>query len=280
MKASKVILYVLSMAVLLAVASCKSSKKAVREGSSARKGHTEFFEKLEQDAFQFKTLTARLKVNLDLPDNSVSSRVDLKMVKDEAFQLSVQPFLGIEVCRIWISTDSIIVLDRMNKRYVAEDLTALKGQTPIDFNFYNLQALFTNRIFLPGAQSVTPKDYRRFSLEQDNGNAELTVKDALNLVYRFAVDRENKLTETDISEKSEKYAVQWRYKDFRIVGKQIFPMQMNVAVLANGNAEGGMDLNYNKLELDKDVSFDTAIPAKYTRMTFPQIMKSLTHLKK
>ena len=280
MKANKLIVYIGCVAMLLAVASCKSSKKAVREGSSARKGHTEFFEKLEQDAFRFETLTARMKVNLDLPDNSMGSRVDLKMVKDEAFQLSVQPFLGIEVARIWVSTDSIIVLDRMNKRYVAEDLAALKGQTPIDFNFYNLQALFTNRIFLPGAQAVTEKDYRRFSLKQDDGNAQVSVKDALGLIYRFAVDRENKLTETFITEKSEKYSVQWNYRDFRVVDKQIFPMQMNVSVITDGKTQGGMEFNFNRVELNKPVTFDHAIPAKYTRMTFAQIVKSLTRSKK
>lgn len=280
MKANKLIVYIGCVVVLLAVASCKSSKKGVRESSSARKGHTEFFEKLEQDAFRFETLTARMKVNLDLPDNSMGSRVDLKMVKDEAFQLSVQPFLGIEVARIWVSTDSIIVLDRMNKRYVAEDLTALKGQTPIDFNFYNLQALFTNRIFLPGARSVTEKDYRRFSLKQDNGNALVSVKDALGLIYRFAVDRENKLTETFITEKSEKYSVQWAYHNFRVVDKQIFPMQMDVSVMTDGKTQGGMEFNFNRVELNKPVTFDNAIPAKYTRMTFAQIVKSLTRSKK
>lgn len=280
MKANKLIVYIGCVAMLLAVASCKSSKKAVREGSSARKGHTEFFEKLEQDAFRFETLTARMKVNLDLPDNSMGSRVNLKMVKDEAFQLSVQPFLGIEVVRIWVSTDSIIVLDRMNKRYVAEDLAALKGQTPIDFNFYNLQALFTNRIFLPGAQTVTEKDYRRFSLKQADGNAQVSVKDALGLIYRFVVDRENKLTETFITEKSEKYSVQWNYRDFRVVDKQIFPMQMNVSVITDGKTQGGMEFNFNRVELNKPVTFDHAIPAKYTRMTFAQIVKSLTRSKK
>ena len=35
----------------------------------------------------------------------------MKMVKDSAFQLSVQPFLGIEIFRIELSRDTIKVVD-------------------------------------------------------------------------------------------------------------------------------------------------------------------------
>ena len=71
------------------------------------------------------------------PDKTelIEDQAYLKMVKDSAFQLSVQPFLGIEVFRAEISVDSVKVIDRMNKRYVADNYANLKGQTPIEFNF-------------------------------------------------------------------------------------------------------------------------------------------------
>lgn len=280
MKLTKIIVYIGVIISLTFIVSCKSSKKVTRENNTEKKGHKEFFEQLERDAFHFETISAKLKVNLNLSDNSLSSRVDLKMVKDKALQLSVQPFLGIEVCRILISKDSIIILDRMNKRYVAEDLEALRGQTPVDFNFFNLQALFTNRIFLPGTQVITSQDYRYFSLKQQDGNAEIKVKDTQGLVYQFAIDRENKLTQTYVEEKSGKYSVQWNYKDFQVVEKQLFPMQMNVQVMDDEKSRGGMELHFNRIELNKVVDLDFSIPSKYTRITFAQIVKSLTHNKK
>ena len=91
----------------------------------------------------------------------------MKMVKDSAFQLSVQPFLGIEIFRIELSRDTIKVVDRMNKRYMIENYSNLQGQTPIEFNFYNLQALFTNHLFIPGEQGVSRKHYNRFKLNQE-----------------------------------------------------------------------------------------------------------------
>ena len=135
--------------IALSFTGCKSTKKVGTVEAGGAKAHNEFFALMQEQAFKYETLTARLNVDLNLPGNNMSSRVDLKMVKDSAFQLSVQPFLGIEVFRAEISVDSVKVIDRMNKRYVADNYANLKGQTPIEFNFYNLQALFTNRLCSP-----------------------------------------------------------------------------------------------------------------------------------
>lgn len=280
MKRMKHIGYIGLVLVGLLAGSCKTTKKVTREGSAGTANRTEFFNRLERDAFHFKTLSARLKVDLDLPGKSVGSRVDLKMVNGEAFQLSVQPFLGIEVYRILVRTDSILVLDRLNKRYVAESLRALEGQTPVDFNFYNLQALFTNRIFMPGAEKVLPNMYKRFTLTGADGGVGVGIRDAQGVSYRFDVDRENRLIRTEGTDRSDKYAVRWDYSDFRAAGDQLFPMRMRVRVLRGGTDQGGMELGFSRLETDKPIDLDFSVPARYTRIPFAEIVKSLTGKKK
>ena len=188
---------------LLILAGCRSSKQTgTSTETETRRSDKEIFTLVEEQAFRFKTLTARLNVDLNLPGNQMSSRVDFKMLRDSAFQLSVQPFLGIEIFRIEIGRDSIKVLDRMNKRYVAENYAALKGQTPIEFNFYNLQALFTNRLFVPGEQEISPKHYKRFDyVQQEQGTkTEMRVEDLMKLLYTFTADGEGKLLSTRIDE--------------------------------------------------------------------------------
>lgn len=48
------------------------------------------------------------------------------MKRDEVIQLSIAPFLGIEVARAEISPDGVLVMDRMNKRYVQVPFDELK----------------------------------------------------------------------------------------------------------------------------------------------------------
>lgn len=257
---------------------CKSSKKVGTVESASVKAHNEFFQSVEDQSFQFRTLTARLNVDLDIPGKQMSSRVDMKMLKDSAFQLSVQPFLGIEIFRIELSRDTIKVVDRMNKRYMIENYSNLQGQTPIEFNFYNLQALFTNHLFIPGEQGVSRKHYNRFKLNQEGPVAEIKTKDAMGLFYTFKADGEEKLLSTYVADPSDRYALQWLYEDFRLVDRQPFPMLMDVQVLKNGNPEGGVKIHYSRIQLDEPLKLDFSVPSKYKRITFAQVLKTITNL--
>lgn len=265
---------------LFLLTGCKSSKKVGTVDSASAKAHNEFFQSMEEQSFQFRTLTARLSVDLNIPGNQMSSRVDLKMVKDSAFQLSVQPILGIEVFRVELSRDSIKVVDRLNKRYLVENYSNLQGQTPIEFNFYNLQALFTNHLFIPGEQSVARKHYNRFKLNQMGPVAEIKTKDAMGLFYTFKADGEEKLLSTYVADSSDQYALQWLYSDFRLVGKQPFPLLMDVQVLKEGASVGGVKIHYTRVQLDEPLNLDFSIPAKYNRVTFAQVLKMISNLNK
>ncbi|RHJ92077.1 DUF4292 domain-containing protein [Parabacteroides bouchesdurhonensis] len=265
----------IGIVVLFSLGGCKSSKKVGTVESGGAKAHNEFFAAMLEQEFHFNTLSARLNVDLRLPDKEMSSRVDLKMIKDSVFQLSVQPFLGIEVFRMELTVDSIKILDRMNKRYVSENYSDLKGQTPIDFNFYNLQALFTNHLFLPGQQGISPKQYNRFKLKQEGGSAEIKVKDSMGLLYTFMADGEEKLLSTYISEPSDKYALQWDYKDFRLNGDQPFPMLMDVQVMNDNLSKGGAKIRFSRIQTDIPLNMDFSIPSKYKRITFTQVLKAI-----
>ena len=265
---------------IFSLSGCKSSKKVAVSERGSEKTQKEFFTHMQEQAFQFETLTARLNVDLDLPGNTMSSRVDLKMIKDSAFQLSVVPFLGIEGFRAEISVDSVKILDRMNKRYVAENYANLKGQTPIEFNFYNLQALLTNQLFLPGQKEIKPKQYSRFQLTQEGSAAEIQVKDAIGLLYTFMADGEEKILSTWVTDFSEHYALQWNYLSFRQTEGQFFPMKMDIQLQKDGVSQGGIVLNFSRMQTNVPVKMDFSIPSKYTRITLAQIMKSLSKNKK
>lgn len=260
---------------VLAFSGCKTSKQTTA-GKGINKARSDYFERLHTTAFNYKTLTARLHVNLDIPSKKMSSRVDLKMIKDEVFELSVQPLLGIEVFRLELTPDSIKVIDRMNKRYVAERLSALQGELPIDFNFYNLQSLFTNQLFLPGELSIEPNQYKAFTFFQEEGRADLSVKDRLGLIYTFHTDALQQLVETVITDGGEKHQLNWFYTNFKEVDGQQFPMSMQLQAAAKGLSQGKITLNYSRLELNKPLTLGIHIPAKYKRITFSEIMKMIS----
>ena len=280
MKSTVVKLSGVFLVFVLLLSGCKTVKKVGTVEAGEAKEHRVFFDSMKEQAFHYSTLSARLNAEIITPEKELSSRVDLKMVKDSAFQLSIVPVLGIEIFRIEFSRDSVKVLDRLNKRYVAEGYEGMKGKLPVDFNFYNLQALFTNRIFLPGEQEIDPKKYNRFKLSQDGPKAIAKTRDVLDLLYTFIADGEEKLLSLHVTNKSEQYNLYWDYKDFRIVEKQVFPMLMDIRVVADNKQTGKVVLAYGRVEPDVPVKLEFAIPTKYKRITFAQVLKGLSDSKK
>ena len=269
----------LGLLLLLLLGGCKSSKQVGAVAPGVAKAKQVFLQAMEEQALHYQTLTARLGVEINLPNLQVNStRVDLKMIKDSAFQLSVQPLLGIELFRIEVSRDSIKVLDRMNKRYLAENYEALRAQTPITFNFYNLQALFTNRLFLPGEQTVSESQYDRFRFDQSGTTVLIQAKDPMGLRYTFEADGEEKLLATEMTDAKGQYRLRWGYADFRVVEKQLFPQRMTVEAFKEDNSEGNVQWGVTRMRLDEPVKLDFVIPAKYTRITFEQLVRTLKHL--
>lgn len=272
--------YILSAAaVMLSVLSgCKSPKKvgAVIRGSGAGM-QSELFEAMEEQAFKFNTMTARLNVELKGTENDISSRADLKMVKDSAFQLSFQPFLGIEMFRAEFTADSVKIIDRMNKRYVAERYEDMKGDIPLELNFHNLQALLTNRIFLPGQRGVDKEHFKRFKRVQEGATTELRVKDSFGLLYSFFADGEEKLLSTHITDAAGQNALVWDYADFRVTDSQVFPLLMNIDILSRGSSQGTVAMRFSRVQTDMPLTLELSIPTKYKRITFAQILKSISN---
>ena len=117
---------------------------------------TKYLEEVIKNAPSFDSFSSKMRLTINLDGKETSVNGSLKMKKNDLIQLSIAPILGIEVARIEISKDSVLVIDRINKRYVYVPISTLSFLANGDMNFYTLQALFFNELFLPGKQEVTP----------------------------------------------------------------------------------------------------------------------------
>lgn len=274
---NRLVLGCLLLVTLLGFYGCKSAKVPGGKEKVNTKELKEFVASMQEQEPAFRTFSARLNVDLQMGDKTMGSRVELKLVKDSALQLSVQPFLGIEVFRMELTPDSVKVMDRMNKRYVAEGYTALKEEWPIDFNFYNLQALFVHQLFLPGEQEVEGVHYDQFRLEREGTVTRLHARDRMDLRYCFEANSSEQLLSTLITEGNGRYSLLWKYLSLESQPSVawLFPLQMQVSFRDEGIRKGGMDIRFSRLQWDKPLNMDFSIPAKYKRITFADIIKMI-----
>lgn len=267
----------LLLVTLLGFYGCKSAKVPGGKEKVNTKELKEFVASMQEQEPAFRTFSARLSVDLQTGDKTMGARVELKLVKDSALQLSVQPFLGIEVFRMELTPDSVKVMDRMNKRYVAEGYTALKEEWPIDFNFYNLQALFVHQLFLPGEQEVEGVHYDQFRLDREGAITRLHARDRMDLRYCFEANSSEQLLSTLITEGNGRYSLLWKYLSLEAQPSVawLFPLQMQVSFRDEGIRKGGMDIRFSRLQWDKPLNMDFSVPAKYKRITLADIIKMI-----
>lgn len=273
---SRKIIVILWVAMVMVLASCSSTKSLKSTHSIEGMTETEFVQNVIQNAGGWDALTAKMSLALDL-DGKGATKVSgtLRIKKDEVIQLSIVPFLGIEVARAEISPDGILVIDRMNKRYVEVSFAEVKALAHADLDFHTLQALFLNELFLPGKGDLTARDASSFKVEPEAEGVWLNVKRAKRFGYHFLAEApEALLKESYIGLNGTPYGLRWKYEDFRSLGKKNFPTDMKLA-FEGGKKPVKAAFALSRLSTDADWETRTEISPKYNKVELEEILKLL-----
>jgi hypothetical protein len=224
----------------------------------------------------YKTFSSNLRfgIKLGVDRESITTDAQLRIVKDKMIQLSLRiPILGTEAARINISPDQILIIDRMNKIYFAESMKNLKKHFPFDFDYYSMQSLFTNQLFIAGKQEVTPDDYADFDHWEDEFSAVLSRQDSRGIVYDFTGDYSHHILKTAVYKNNKAVNMNWDYADFgRTSNNRLFPMKMSMALTVPNNLIS-MNLNFSSVDIDAAFELKTDIPSKYKQIDINQVIK-------
>lgn len=125
----RIYIYLFGAVLLAFVSSCSSTKNMKKSVSIGNLSETEYMTEVLNRAPAWDALTAKMSMAVDLNGKGATKiSGTIRMKRDEVIQLSLTaPFIGIEVARAEISPDGILVMDRLNKRYVQVSFAELKG---------------------------------------------------------------------------------------------------------------------------------------------------------
>ncbi|MFV0469683.1 MAG: DUF4292 domain-containing protein [Dysgonomonas sp.] len=252
---------------------CKSKKTVLATSTELKaKGHNDILDDVQSHELKFKNISGKVSVALILPGGPKNTKKVggvIKIIKDEVMQVSFR-MIGIEGFRITITPDSVFVIDRMNKKYAAESIEQI--QQNFNFNYYNMQALFTNAIFLPGKKDISKSDYGLYTISASADTYMATTKDK-KTQYSFAIDANDRILSTLIYRSEDKQTLQWNYNNFIVDGKYIYPTEM-LAKVETEDKRFDLGISYDKLDFDKALDIDYSLPEKYTKSTIKEILKS------
>lgn len=272
----RIYFYLFSALLIVFVSSCSSTRNAKKGVSIGNLSEAEYMEELINRSSAWDAITAKMSLAVDL-NGKGPTKVSgtLRMKRDEVIQLSIAPFLGIEVARAEISPDGVLVMDRMNKRYVKVSFDELKNLAKADLDFHTLQALFLNEIFLPGKKTLTARDISAFAVRPENENAVIEVKNGKRFAYRFRTNtNDGLLKESHVGLSGTSYGVNWRYDKFRPLEQKQFPESMVVS-FEGAKKPVTAAFQLSRLSTNKDWETHTEVPRKYERIELQDLLKQL-----
>lgn len=220
-------------------------------------------------------LTASAKVGITGFGKDLTVNGSLKMKRDDVVRLSLR-FLGVEVGLLEFTPQDVLVVDRINKQYVRAAYSEVSFLKQAGLDFYSLQSLFWNELFVPGSRSAL-QDADRFKLSEENGQSILSLTDTPALAYYFYTSPSDATVRQLVvkgSKATDKGTFSWTYGNFTTFGARSFPSSMKMSVTGTGK-DVGLDLSLSSIGSDDDWNTRTTVSAKYKRRTVAEVFKSL-----
>lgn len=282
--------YTLAIALVMAFVSCRSSKKAPKEDTDITSTTAQVTTQPASDAQivasvlaqqqTVKGLRSKVSVRLAYGGKSASASGQLKMKRDEIVQVSITALGIMELGRLELTPQYLLVLDRVNNQYLQVAWTDVPELAQAGVDFSTFQALFWNELFVPGI-SGTPA---ATDFDVDRQSSQLCLKpkatraNTKKVAVNFLVGAANALVEqTSVlpSDGRTKMSFQCAYSDWTALAGKKFPKTMNLNVSESNNIYA-LKLTSSSLQADESMdNLATHVPSGYKQVTLDQIMRML-----
>ncbi|WP_277069613.1 DUF4292 domain-containing protein [Prevotella corporis] len=287
------------VAATLVFASCGTNKAIVKQSttvkqttaptqSSVQKQKLQFVQKVSDQSLYQKNLVSDLSFTLNTGSRNISVPGILHMRKDEVIRIQLLiPLIRSEVGRIEFTKDYVLFIDRMHKQYVKASYNDVSFLKENGINFYSLQALFWNQLFIPGQQRVGESQLSMFSVDlaavQAN-NVPVTLLDG-KMAYKWLAESASGL----INMAEAKYTsanhgvstLKWNYGNFQNFGAKKFPVYHEVTIQTQATKQQRTIkavFELNGLNDNADWESFTTPSNRYQKVGVDEILEKLTKL--
>lgn len=257
---------------------CRTTKNASSSPISKQQETSAqaYVRRVVENASSSPTLTAKLKLNLSGMGKSVSLSGTLRMKRGDVIQLSASfPLIG-EVGRMEFTRDEVLIIDRINTRYVRVPYEKVGFLQQAHLNFSSLESVFWNEIFYPGVADVKQRS-GEFTVASSGAHTLLSLTTAPELDYSFLTQTDNALlTRTTVAPKSvyDQATLTCVYGDFQRFASSKFPTKINLT-FADKKDTYALDMSLSSLNTNSDWDTRTKVSAKYKQVDADKLLRSM-----
>jgi hypothetical protein len=197
-------------------------------------------------------LTAKINLSISTARKSVRMGGSLKMKRNDVIQISLVAMGLMEVGRLELTPDYMMVVDRINHQYVKSGYTEVDFFREAGIDFFTFQSLFWDELFVLNSKGEAPSG-SNYSLKTDAAGTQLINSKDSNVALSFLINAVNQLVgETRFSrEYSEDTVLKWQYADWTKLGVRDFPGSMKISFdLPNDSVEAVFKITNVKTDAD------------------------------
>lgn len=285
--------FMVALFAVLVFSSCASKKKAASGSVSSEivgktdrhKQNADLFKRVNANALTSDALTSKMKFTVQTADKSISVAGQLEMKNDKYIRIRLTPLGLFEVAMIEFTTDYVLVLDRMHKEYIKASYAQVPFLEANGVDFYALQSLFRNRLFIPGEHHLESSSYKKFDVGSANGKTILSVNKGKMKYHWFVNTETGRINNTEFTYISgnNKSALKCLYSDFDNVSGKMFPHTLSLNFVTNAaNDFKNLSLTVSAKKFKAEQKGDgmvTSIPRKYMQRDVTEMLKKILEVK-
>jgi hypothetical protein len=256
--------------ILMLLMSCRTQKIAMREKVTGdvppeilTSGN------IMSMAHPFETMKVRT-MNVDFMFNGVSDNFKAKMAieRDSFIVVSVIPLLGYEAVRIYCTRDSIYILNRTDKTYIASSVDHYLAQYNVQAKFTDLQAILVNEAFVYSAGMDQLQLSENLAQIGDvillTLVSEIGEKDIFNQTITAGRD-DQKIRTVLVKDYQQETDLFISYADFQRYDSVFFPGKIFINIKEK-NHKINLAIEYGQIIFNEPVSIPIDIPKSYSRI--------------
>ena len=209
---------------------------------------------------EFDYLNTKTKIQYKDDERNVSTSANIRIKKDSIIWMSLTPFLGIEVARALITTDSLVLMNRLNREYVVYNFDKLSEKFQFEINYHLIQSLILGNMpleYQDRNEIISSKHY--YIIKQKSGPYSID-----NYISREIM----KLQKVEVSEEPKKNKMVLEFDNHKIVEVFSIPFTSLISLDYEHGAEiknTEINIKHGHAELASALQFPFEIPSRYER---------------
>ena len=223
---------------------------------------------------KFDNLQAsKARFNIEYDTKSMAANGSLSIMTDSLIIISVQPLLGIELFRVEIDKQALMVIDKMNRKYATLSYQTVTELTGIELTYKDIEALLTDKLFVIATELNSIPD-KHLKIKEETLNYAIQISQP-KLDYTFLIDKPTKLlTTTMIKHQESSTDINVSYIGHQLYQEKYTFPQTELIEINTQKLKGKCTLNLLKLSFDdQKADFKRSSVSRYQKTNITNMLQ-------